>query len=40
MNVQTGLCLDASEGEQSGKVAAAECSGSMSQVWTWSNSTT
>jgi hypothetical protein len=39
MNVQTGLCLDAFDGEQSGKVAAASCSGSMWQIWRWSNST-
>lgn len=39
IHVQTALCLDASDREQTGKVAAASCSGSLWQLWRWSNST-
>lgn len=39
INVQTTLCLDASDSEQSDKVAAASCSRSAWQLWRWSNST-
>lgn len=39
INVQTNLCLDAFDGEQSGKVAASKCSGSTWQMWRWRNST-
>ncbi|XP_069675879.1 polypeptide N-acetylgalactosaminyltransferase 1-like isoform X2 [Periplaneta americana] len=37
MHVQTGLCLDAFDGQQSSKVAAVRCSGSIWQIWRWGN---